>query len=84
MNYRLVDCGFHDQLEALATLQQPCSIVYRNEDDEVITITSQIADVYAADHADFIKLKDDTVIRLDNLVSVNDTPIAFAKGEAST
>jgi len=25
-DYCLVDCGFHDQLEALATLRQTCQI----------------------------------------------------------
>jgi Rho-binding antiterminator len=28
-DYCLVDCGFHDRLEALATLRQTCQISYR-------------------------------------------------------
>jgi len=27
-NYRLVDCDFYDELEALATLRQQCQIIY--------------------------------------------------------
>ncbi len=77
-DYRLVDCNFHDQLEAWATLRQSCRILYRNTNDETITTESLIVDVYAADHADFIKLADGTEIRLDRLLSVNDQAVVFA------
>lgn len=77
-SYRLVDCGFHDELEALATLRQRCTIIYRTETDEVVTIQSQIVDIYAAHQSDFLKLKDGTEIRLDRLICVNDQPIRFA------
>ncbi len=76
--YQLVDCSFHDELEALAILRQPCKVIYRTEADEVVEVESQIVDVYAAHHADFMKLKDGTEIRLDRLLSVNDKSIQFA------
>ena len=78
-DYRLVDCDFHDQLESWSTLRQPCRLVYHNANNETITTESLIIDVFAANHADFIKLEDGTEIRLDQLVSVNDQAIAFAK-----
>ncbi|MBD3885810.1 hypothetical protein IFO70_29290 [Phormidium tenue FACHB-886] len=78
-DYCLVDCGFHDQLEALATLRQTCQISYRTATEEIIEVQSQIVDVYAANKADFLKLKDGTEIRLDRLISVNGNPTRFAQ-----
>lgn len=69
--YIPVSCDFHDQLEALATLRQPCQIVYRNVADELVQVDGLIVDVYAANRADFIKLQDGTEIRLDRIVSVD-------------
>ncbi len=78
-DYALVDCDFYDQLEAFATLRQICQISYLNEDKETIEVQSQIVDVYAANKADFLKLKDGTEIRLDRLITVNGQPISFAQ-----
>jgi hypothetical protein len=77
-DYRLVDCGFHDQLEALATLRQPSHITYTNTNGDRVAIFTQIVDVYAANKADFLKLKDGTEIRLDRLIAVDNKPIRFA------
>jgi Rho-binding antiterminator len=72
-----VDCDFHDELEALATLRQQCWIVYRNAVDEEVEVQDRIVDVYAANKADFLRLKDGTEIRLDRIISVNGKPIAY-------
>lgn len=69
--YIPVDCDFHDELEALATLRQTCRIVYRHASDEIVEIEGRIVDVYAANKADFLKMNDGTVIRLDKVISVN-------------
>jgi Rho-binding antiterminator len=69
--YILVSCDFHDQLEAWATLRQPCQITYRDGANELIEVQGRIVDVYAADKADFLKLNNGTRIRLDKIVSVN-------------
>jgi Rho-binding antiterminator len=78
-DYCLVDCGFHDQLEALATLRQICQISYRTATEEIVEVQSQIVDVFAANKADFLKLKDGTEIRLDRLISVNGNSTRFAQ-----
>lgn len=78
-DYCLVDCGFHDQLEALATLRQTYQISYRTVTEEIVEVESQIVDVYAANHADYLKLKDGTEIRLDRLIAVNGNPTRFAQ-----
>ena len=82
-DYCLVDCGFHAQLEALATLRQICQISYRTETGKIVEVQDQIVDVYAANKADFLKLKDGVEIRLDRLISVNGQPTRFAYGENS-
>ena len=78
-DYCLVDCSFHDQLEALATLRQLCQISYRNAVGAIVEVQDQIVDVYAANKDDFLKLKDGTEIRLDRLISVNGQPTRFAE-----
>ncbi|ABW27262.1 hypothetical protein [Acaryochloris marina] len=80
---RLVACSFHDELEAWATLRQDCQIIYRDEKGQNQTVNSKIIDVYAANQADFIKLQDGSIIRLDYLISVNDKPIQFANSPFS-
>jgi Rho-binding antiterminator len=78
-DYCLVDCGFHDRLETLVILRQTCQIIYRNAGEEIVEVCTQIADIYAADKADFMKLADGTEIRLDHLISVNGRPISFVR-----
>lgn len=77
--YYPVDCGFHDQLEALSTLQRTCQIIYRNAVEETVEVQDQIVDVYAANKADFLRLKDGTEIWLDRLISVDGKPTFFAQ-----
>jgi len=79
--YILVDCGFHDELEALATLRQQCQIIYCNQANQKVEVETRIVDVYAFNKADFIRLKDGTEIRLDRIESVNGKPIAFCLNE---
>jgi Rho-binding antiterminator len=81
--YTPVSCDFHDELEAIATLRQTCRIVYHTEADTTSEIEGRIADVYAANHADYVKLEEGTVIRLDQIVSVNDKRVSFDTDEPS-
>lgn len=69
--YIPVSCDFHDELEALATLRQVCQVIYRNESDEVIEVCDRIVDVYAAHHADYMRLSNGAEIRLERVISVN-------------
>jgi Rho-binding antiterminator len=69
--YKMVSCDFEDQLEAWSTLRQNCQITYRSAEDELVEAEGLIVDIYSANKADFLKLKDGTVIRLDKIVSVN-------------
>ncbi len=75
--YQQVSCSFYDELEALATLHRICTIRYRTETGEAVSIESQIIDLYTANKSEFLKLKDGTEIRLDRLISVDGKPVSF-------
>jgi Rho-binding antiterminator len=75
--YRLVSCDFYDELESLATLRQKARIVYWNQAHEIVEVQDYIMDVYAANQADFLKLKSGVEIRLDQIVSVNSKPLSY-------
>lgn len=69
--YTPVSCGLYDKLEANATMRQQCHLSYRDESDELVEVQGMIVDVYAANHADFLKLEDGTEIRLDRIEMLN-------------
>jgi Rho-binding antiterminator len=75
--YQSVSCSFFDELEALATLRRICTIRYRTETGEAVSIESQIIDLYTVNKSEFLKLKDGTEIRLDRLISVDGKPVSF-------
>jgi Rho-binding antiterminator len=79
--YSPVSCDFHDQVEALATLHKHCQIHYRNSTDDVVQTEGEIVDVYAAQGADFLKLKDGTEIRLDRITAIDNKPVAAIETE---
>ncbi len=82
-SYIPVSCDFQDELEAIATLRQTCRIVYHTEASATSEIEGRIVDIYAANHADYVKLEDDTVIRLDQIISVNDKRVSADTNELS-
>lgn len=69
-DYTPVSCELYDKLEAIATLHRTSQIAYRNEAGDTVETTGKIIDVYAKDGADYCKLEDDTVIRLDRLDAI--------------
>lgn len=70
-SYEPVNCDFHDQLEALATLHQDCQVTYRDQSGQSVEVQTHIVDVYTKDHAEFCKIQDGTEIRLDRILAVN-------------
>lgn len=69
-DYKLVDCALQDKLEAIATLHRTANITYLSEADDRTTVESEIVDIYADSGADYCKLKDDTIIRLDKIEAI--------------
>jgi len=70
--YYPVDCGFHNQLEALSTLQRTCQIIYCNMVEE--TSSGSDCGYLRCKQNTFLRLKDGTEIRLDRLISVDGKP----------
>ncbi len=69
-DYTPVSCELYDELEAIATLHRTSQIAYRNEASDKVEVESKIVDVYAKDGADYCKLEDGTLIRLDKLEAI--------------
>lgn len=74
--YRSIGCSYYDQLEAYAVKRTRCSIVHRRDGADS-TAEGIIVDLYAQDSAEFLKLDDGTVIRLDHIVAVNGMPMTY-------
>lgn len=71
-HYRPIACSYHDRLESWATLRTPVSIRYRDDTGALIEASGHIADVYARQGAEFLRLDSGTEIRLDRLESVTE------------
>ncbi len=73
-SYRPIACSLHDELESLATRGRECEIRYRPaEREEEIVTRGRIVDIYARGGAEYLRLDDGSVIRLDRIISVDGT-----------
>lgn len=70
--YIPIDCEFHDVLEAAATLRRNVAIDYRDDEGNRRVVDARIADLFARDGAEYMRLDDGSLIRLDKLVSIDD------------
>ena len=73
--YQNISCSYYDQLEAYATKRTHCSVVYRADEKEQST-DGIIVDVFAKEGAEYLKLNNGIVIRLDQLISINGVPVS--------
>lgn len=69
-DYTPVDCALQDKLEAIATLHRTADITYQTDSGETASAKSQVVDIYADSGADYCKLENGTVIRLDKLQTI--------------
>lgn len=72
--YQSISCSYYDQLEAYAVKRTQCIIVH--DDNGEKTISGIIVDVFAKEGAEYLKLNNGTVIRLDYLISINGVPVS--------
>jgi Rho-binding antiterminator len=72
--YQNISCSYYDQLEAYATQRTHCAVIYN--DGEERSASGIIIDVYAQNGAEYLKLNNGTVIRLDHLISINGVPVS--------
>jgi Rho-binding antiterminator len=73
--YKPIDCNYYDRLEAWATLRTVCRILYRDKNEQQQEVSAIIKDVYTVLKVEYMRLDNGLVIRLDNLVAVNDIPV---------
>lgn len=66
-DYTPASCELYDLLEAIATLKKECRLTYLDENGEYAKVSGKIVDVYAENNADWCKLSDNTVVRLDRI-----------------
>lgn len=69
--YHPIDCNYYDELILLAMRKKMCEIVYQNEAGQRISEMAMIVDVFTKEKAEYIKLSNDKLIRLDHLISAN-------------
>ena len=71
--YIPIGCQYYDVLELNASRKAVCTIAYFETEKKVRVVESTIEDIYTKDKAEFLKLADGSEIRLDKILSVNDT-----------
>lgn len=71
--YTPIDCRYYDVLELNASRKTTCTIAFFETEKSVRTVESTIQDIFTKDKEEFLKLPDGTEIRLDKILSVNDT-----------
>lgn len=71
MEYKPIDCGLYDELELLALKKEKTVIKFTDEHGKIKICNSVITDLFSENKVEYIKLTEDQVIRLDNLVEVN-------------
>ena len=71
MNYKPINCGLYDELELLALKKVKVIIKYKDENSQIISCESVIADLFSENKVEFLKLSNGKIIRLDNLIEVN-------------
>lgn len=75
-HYKSIGCSYYDTLEAYAVKRTVCDVVYREEEEK--RVSGRIADVFAKEGAEYLRMDNGLVIRLDHLVSINGEPIQYA------
>jgi Rho-binding antiterminator len=73
--YKNISCSYYDQLEAYATKQTQCLVIYYADDVEK-TSDGIIVDLFAKEGSEYLKLNNGVVIRLDQLISINGIPVS--------
>lgn len=71
MKYTPIDCNFYDILEANAVLKKVVRIEYKDEQENIIEIHHRIVDLFIKEKAEYMKLENGLVIRLDLIHSVD-------------
>ena len=69
-DYKPIDCSVHDRLEHFAVRRTPVHVRYQSSDGVEHHRDGCIADLYAREGAEYLRLADGKEIRLDHLREV--------------
>lgn len=79
--YTPLACHLYDELEIAAMRKRAVELVVMAEESES-TLTTVIADLWARDGVEYMKLADGTVYRLDQIRSFDGTSLVSEDGSA--
>lgn len=74
-DYLPIDCDEHDVLLALATLRRPMRCTVRRPDGQVAELEGIIEDVYTSAGAEYMRVSEGSVVRLDHILTVDGRPM---------
>lgn len=74
--YIPIDCSRHDELLALATLRSHCVLEIALADGTSTELAGVIEDVYTEAGAEYLRLRQGTIVRLDRIRALNGHPFA--------
>ena len=69
--YKPIACGLYDELELRALRRQTVCLVFINDKNENETIQCTITDLFSKDKTEYLKTDEDHIIRLDNVVEMD-------------
>ena len=69
--YKPIACGLYDELELRALRKQKVKITFINEKSENQSIECIITDLFSKDRIEFLKTSDDKIIRLDDVLELD-------------
>ena len=70
--YKPISCSLYDKLEAIATRHESVELTIGQ-----LTIRDIIVDVFSKNQAEFIRLKNGDIIRLDKIEKINGESVSF-------
>lgn len=73
--YEPISCSGHDQLLAFATLRKECRLTVSMEDGSPADVRGVIEDVYTRAGAEYLRLRDGSVFRLDRILTLDGRPM---------
>lgn len=70
--YHPINCGLYDYLEMWAVKQMPIQLIYKVEDELQTLDNAIIQNLQTKNKEEFVCLRSGEVIRLDQIIKIND------------
>ena len=74
--YRPISCSFYDELEARATLRQPCALRFTAAAGTPATHRGIIVALFIREKVEYLRCQDGFELRLDQLTGVDDKELS--------